>query len=64
MSTIFEELENLKPEEVGTHNQLTKDEGEFCEVDIDGGSSIKAKKINVGAIGEKTKLSEIGRAHV
>ena len=39
---------------VGT---LKKDQGEYCEVDIDGGGSVKAKKINVGNIGEKTKLS-------
>ena len=59
---LYEKPENsFVAEFIGENNTilgtLKKDEGEYCEVDIDGGGSIKAKKINVGNIGEKTKLS-------
>ena len=59
---LYEKPENsFVAEFIGENNTmvgtLKKDEGEYCEVDIDGGGSVKAKKINVGNIGEKTKLS-------
>ena len=29
----------------------------YCSVDLDGGGSVKALKVNVGGIGQKTQLS-------
>ena len=39
---------------LGTVKELN---GEYCEVDLDSGGTVKALKINVGSIGDKTKLS-------
>ena len=39
---------------VGTIKSI---DGKYCSVDLDGGGSVKALKINVGEIGEKTQLS-------
>ena len=36
---------------------LKKDDGDLCDVELEGGGIVKAKKINVGNIGDKTKLS-------
>ena len=59
---LYEKPENsFVAEFIGENNTLIgtlkKDEGEYCEVEIDGGGSVQAKKINVGNVGEKTKLS-------
>ena len=39
---------------VGT---IKKMNGEYCDVEIEGGGKVKALKINVGEVGSKTKLS-------
>ncbi len=59
---LYEKPENsFVAEFIGENNTmvgtLKKEEGNFCEVDLDGGGAVKATKINVGNIGEKTKLS-------
>ena len=59
---LYEKPENsFVAEFIGENNTmvgtLKKDQGEYCEVDINGEGSVTAKKINVGNIGEKTKLS-------
>ena len=59
---LYEQPENsFVAEFIGENNTLIgtikKDEGEYCIVDLDGGGSVKALKINVSSIGNKTKLS-------
>ena len=39
---------------VGTIKSMDE---KYCEVDLDGGGSVKALKINIGEVGEKTQLS-------
>ena len=39
---------------VGTIKNIDE---KYCEVDLDGGGSVKALKINIGEVGEKTQLS-------
>ena len=29
----------------------------YCEVDLDGGGTVKALKVNIGSVGERTQLS-------
>ena len=59
---LYEKPENsFVAEFIGENNTLIgtlkKEDDEYCEVDLDGGGTVKALKINVGSIGEKTKLS-------
>ena len=46
---------------IGENNRMTgiiKNIGEkFCEVDLDGGGTVKALKVNIGSVGERTQLS-------
>ena len=59
---LYEKPENsFVAEFIGENNTmvgtLKKDDGDYCEVEIEGAGIVKAKKINVGSVGEKTKLS-------
>ena len=46
---------------IGENNRMTgtikEINGNYCTVDLDGGGSVKALKINVNSVGEKTQLS-------
>ena len=46
---------------IGENNRIvgtiTNLEDDYCTVDLDGGGSVRALKVNVGAVGEKTELS-------
>ena len=59
---LYEKPENsFVAQFIGENNRMTgsvkKINGEFCEVDLDGGGSVQALKVNVNAIGDKTQLS-------
>jgi len=59
---LYEKPENsFVAQFIGENNRMTgtvkKINGEFCEVDLDGGGSVEALKVNVNAIGDKTQLS-------
>jgi len=59
---LYEKPENsFVAEFIGENNTMTgtvkEINGEFCNVDLDSGGSVKALKINVNSIGDKTKLS-------
>ncbi len=59
---LYEKPENsFVAEFIGENNTMLgtvkKLNGEYCEVDLDSGGTVKALKINVGSIGDKTKLS-------
>ena len=59
---LYEKPENsFVAEFIGENNTMignvTKINGEFCEVEIEGGNLINALKINIGNVGDKTKLS-------
>ena len=59
---LYEKPENsFVAEFIGENNTMTgtvkEINGEFCNVDLDSGGSVKALKINVNSTGDKTKLS-------
>ena len=59
---LYEKPENsFVAQFIGENNRMTgtvkEINGDFCSVDLDGGGSVKALKINVDAIGDKTQLS-------
>jgi putative spermidine/putrescine transport system ATP-binding protein len=59
---LYEKPENsFVAQFIGENNRMTgtikKIDDTFCYADLDGGGSVKALKINVGSIGEKTQLS-------
>ena len=59
---LYEKPENsFVAQFIGENNTMTgtvsEINGEFCSVDLDGGGSVKALKINVDSIGDKTQLS-------
>tara|TARA_Y100000590_G_scaffold179491_1_gene204600 strand:- start:618 stop:1703 length:1086 start_codon:yes stop_codon:yes gene_type:complete len=59
---LYEKPENsFVAQFIGENNRFSGTiksvEGEFCIVEIDGGGSTKALKINVGEVGERTQLS-------
>ena len=59
---LYEKPENsFVAQFIGENNRMTgtvrEINGDFCRVDLDGGGSVKALKINVDAIGDKTQLS-------
>ena len=59
---LYEKPENsFVAQFIGENNRMTgtisEINGEFCRVDLDGGGSVKALKVNVNSIGDKTQLS-------
>ena len=59
---LYEKPENsFVAQFIGENNRMTgtvkQINGEFCTVDIDGGGSVQALKVNVNKIGDKTQLS-------
>ena len=59
---LYEKPENsFVAEFIGENNTMIGTvkniNGEYCEVDLDGGGKVKALKINVADVGTKTKLS-------
>jgi len=59
---LYEKPENsFVAQFIGENNRMTgtiKNIGEkFCEVDLDGGGTVKALKVNIGSVGERTQLS-------
>jgi putative spermidine/putrescine transport system ATP-binding protein len=59
---LYEKPENsFVAQFIGENNRMvgtikSMDE-KYCDVDLDGGGSVKALKVNVGKVGEKTQLS-------
>ena len=59
---LYEKPENsFVAQFIGENNRMTGTitsiEDKYCSVDLDGGGSVKALKINIGNVGEKTQLS-------
>ena len=59
---LYEKPENsFVAQFIGENNRMTgtvkQINGEFCSVDLDGGGSVQALKVNVNKIGDKTQLS-------
>ena len=59
---LYEKPENsFVAQFIGENNRMTGTiksiDGKYCSVDLDGGGSVKALKINIGNVGEKTQLS-------
>tara|TARA_B100000029_G_scaffold458585_1_gene488092 strand:+ start:456 stop:1550 length:1095 start_codon:yes stop_codon:yes gene_type:complete len=59
---LYEKPENsFVAQFIGENNRMTgtlkETEGDYCKVDLDGGGSVTALKINVNSVGEKTQLS-------
>ena len=59
---LYEKPENsFVAQFIGENNRMTGTiksiDDKYCSVDLDGGGSVKALKINIGNVGEKTQLS-------
>ena len=59
---LYEKPENsFVAQFIGENNRMTgtvkQIDGEFCSVDLDGGGSVQALKVNVNEVGDKTQLS-------
>ena len=59
---LYEKPENsFVAQFIGENNRMTgtvkQINGEFCSVDLDGGGSVQALKVNVNKVGDKTQLS-------
>ena len=59
---LYEKPENsFVAQFIGENNRMTgtvkEINGNYCSVDLDGGGSVQALKINVNSVGEKTQLS-------
>ena len=59
---LYEKPENsFVAQFIGENNRFSgivkSIDGDYCEVEIDGGGTVRALKINVGAVGDKTQLS-------
>ena len=59
---LYEKPENsFVAQFIGENNRMTgsiKSIGDkYCEVDLDGGGTVKALKVNIGSVGERTQLS-------
>ena len=59
---LYEKPENsFVAQFIGENNRMTgtvsEINGDFCRVDLDGGGSVRALKVNVDSIGDKTQLS-------
>ena len=59
---LYEKPENsFVAQFIGENNRMTgtvkKINGEFCSVDLDGGGTVQALKVNVNEVGDKTQLS-------
>ena len=59
---LYEKPENsFVAQFIGENNRMTgtvrEINGEYCRVDLDGGGSVKALKVNVNSVGDKTQLS-------
>ena len=59
---LYEKPENsFVAQFIGENNRMTGSikeiEGDYCKVDLDGGGSVQALKVNVNSVGEKTQLS-------
>jgi putative spermidine/putrescine transport system ATP-binding protein len=59
---LYEKPENsFVAQFIGENNRMTGTvkelNGNYCNVDLDGGGSVRALKINVNSVGEKTQLS-------
>ena len=59
---LYEKPENsFVAQFIGENNRMTGTiksiDGKYCSVDLDGGGSVRALKINIGNVGEKTQLS-------
>ncbi len=59
---LYEKPENsFVAQFIGENNRMTgtvkQINGEFCSVDLDGGGSVEALKVNVNEVGDKTQLS-------
>ena len=59
---LYEKPENsFVAQFIGENNRMTgiiKNINErFCEVELDGGGTVKALKVNIGSVGERTQLS-------
>ena len=59
---LYEKPENsFVAQFIGENNRMTgtvkQIDGEFCSVDLDGGGSVQALKVNVNKVGDKTQLS-------
>jgi len=61
-NVLYEKPENsFVAQFIGENNRMTGTikslDDTYCNVDLDGGGSVKALKVNVGNVGEKTQLS-------
>ena len=59
---LYEKPENsFVAQFIGENNRMTgtvkEINGDFCNVDLDGGGSVKALRVNVNSVGDKTQLS-------
>ena len=59
---LYEKPENsFVAQFIGENNRMTgtvkQINGDFCSVDLDGGGSVQALKVNVNKVGDKTQLS-------
>ena len=59
---LYEKPENsFVAQFIGENNRMTGTiksiDDKYCSVDLDGGGSVKALKVNIGNVGEKTQLS-------
>ena len=59
---LYEKPENsFVAQFIGENNRMTgtvkQINGDFCSVDLDGGGSVEALKVNVNKVGDKTQLS-------
>ena len=59
---VYEKPENsFVAQFIGENNRMTgtvkQINGDFCSVDLDGGGSVQALKVNVNKVGDKTQLS-------
>ena len=59
---LYEKPENsFVAQFIGENNRMTgtvkQINGQFCSVDLDGGGSVQALKVNVNKVGDKTQLS-------
>ena len=59
---LYEKPENsFVAQFIGENNRMTgiikNIDERFCEVDLDGGGIVKALKVNIGSVGERTQLS-------
>ena len=59
---LYEKPENsFVAQFIGENNRMTGTikniDDKYCEVDLDGGGTVKALKVNIGSVGDRTQLS-------